>query len=38
MSLLSLAQLNELPKSGQAMALAEINVSLEKLSAQERVQ
>jgi len=35
---LSLAALNELPKSGQSMALAEINVSLEKLSAQERVQ
>lgn len=38
MSLLSLAELNELPKSGQSMALAEINASLEKLSAQERVQ
>ncbi|QBJ10429.1 phosphoadenylyl-sulfate reductase [Rahnella aquatilis] len=35
---LTLAELNELPKSGQSMALAEINVSLEKLSAQERVQ
>ncbi|MFO6300285.1 phosphoadenylyl-sulfate reductase [Rahnella selenatireducens] len=35
---LTLAELNDMPKSGQAMALAEINVSLEKLSAQERVQ
>jgi phosphoadenosine phosphosulfate reductase len=35
---LTLAELNDMPKSGQALALAEINVSLEKLSAQERVQ
>jgi len=35
---LTLAELNDMPKSGQAMALAEINDSLEKLSAQERVQ
>lgn len=35
---LTLAELNDMPKSGQAMALAEINVSLEKLSARERVQ
>lgn len=35
---LTLAELNELPKSGRLLALAELNASLEKLSAQERVQ
>lgn len=37
MSLLTLAELNEMPKSGQALALAETNAQLEKLSAQDRV-
>lgn len=37
MSLLTLAELNEMPKSGQALALAETNGKLEKLSAQDRV-
>jgi len=37
MSLLTLAELNEMPKSGQALALAEVNGQLEKLSAQDRV-
>jgi phosphoadenosine phosphosulfate reductase len=37
MSLLSLTELNALPKSGQALALAEVNGQLEKLSAEERV-
>ncbi|MDR3433213.1 MAG: phosphoadenylyl-sulfate reductase [Rouxiella aceris] len=37
MPVLSLTELNALPKSGQALALAEINGQLEKLSAQERV-
>src|SRR5471030_1558507 len=38
MSLLTLAELNEMPKSGQALALGETNGQLEKLSAQDRVQ
>ncbi len=37
MTVLSLTELNELPKSGQSLALAEINGQLEKLSAEERV-
>ncbi|WP_369788947.1 phosphoadenylyl-sulfate reductase [Rouxiella sp. WC2420] len=37
MTALSLTELNALPKSGQALALAEINGQLEKLSAEERV-
>lgn len=37
MTVLSLTELNALPKSGQVLALAEINGQLEKLSAEERV-
>jgi len=37
MTTLSLTELNALPKSGQALALAEVNGQLEKLSAQDRV-
>lgn len=37
MTALSLTELNALPKSGQVLALAEINGQLEKLSAEERV-
>ncbi|CAM3625427.1 phosphoadenosine phosphosulfate reductase [Rouxiella silvae] len=37
MTLLSLTELNALPKSGQALALAEVNGQLEKLSAEQRV-
>ncbi|KAB7898302.1 phosphoadenylyl-sulfate reductase [Rouxiella sp. S1S-2] len=37
MTLLSLKELNALPKSGQALALAEVNGQLEKLSAEQRV-
>ncbi|MBF6638945.1 phosphoadenylyl-sulfate reductase [Rouxiella silvae] len=37
MTLLSLTELNALPKSGQALALAEVNGQMEKLSAEQRV-
>lgn len=37
MSNLDLTKLNALPKSGQVLALAELNGQLEKLTAQERV-
>lgn len=38
MTELNLAELNALPKSGQALALAEVNGKLEKLSAEQRVE